>query len=96
MTYPNATMDPPKVSVLTSNHGGHSPETIAELCVDKLIQVSDSAPPEIALQAKAFRQQILEVVLQYVRVAAREDRATVVAHLGRAGMPDIAQQIRRL
>jgi hypothetical protein len=87
---------PGAVTVMTSSNGGHSPEQIAELCVDRLIRISDTAPPELAMQAKAFKEQMLAVVLHYVRMAAVEDRATVVAKLEQAGAADVAQQIRRL
>lgn len=82
--------------VVTSTNGGHSPEQVAELCVNRLIQVSDTAPPEIAMQARAFREQMLAVVLHYVRMAAEEDRQSVIAKLELAGAADVAQQIRRL
>ena len=87
---------PGAVSVMTSTNGGHNPEQIAELCVDRLIRISDTAPPELAMQARAFKEQMLAVVLQYVRMAAVEDRATVVAKLEQAGSADMAQHIRRL
>ena len=83
------------VNVMTSSDGGHSPEQIAELCVGRLLHISDTAPPELAMQAKAFREQMLAVVLHYVKLAANEDRATVVAKLERVGAADVAQQIRR-
>jgi hypothetical protein len=82
--------------VVTSNNGGHSPEQVAELCVNRLIQVSDTAPPELAQQARAFRQQMLAVVLHYVRMAAAEDRTTVCLTLEQAGFSDLAQQVRKL
>lgn len=82
--------------VVTSTNGGHSPEQIAELCVNRLIAVADTAPPELAMQARAFREQLLAVVLHYVKVAAREDRESVIAKLEQAGAADVAQQIRRL
>lgn len=85
---------PGAVTVMTSSNGGHSPEQIAELCVDRLIRVADSAPPEIAMQARAFREQMLAVVLHYVKVAATEDRATVVTRLEQAGLEVAAQMIR--
>jgi hypothetical protein len=88
--------NPGSVSVMTSSNGGHSPEQVAELCVDRLISVSESAPPEIAIQARAFREQMLAVVLNYVKMAAREDRESVIAKLERVGATDVAQQIRRL
>jgi len=48
------------------------------------------------MQAKAFREQMLAVVLHYARMAAREDRESVIAKLEQAGSADMAQQIRRL
>jgi hypothetical protein len=88
--------EPGAVTVMTSSNGGHSPEQVAELCVDRLIRISDTAPPELAMQARAFREQMLAVVLHYVRMAAVEDRATVVAKLEQAGLEVAAQTIRRL
>lgn len=87
---------PFSVNVVTSNNGGHSPETVAELCVDRIIRIADTAPPELAMQARAFRQQLLETVLQHVKMAVAEDRATVSAKLEQAAMTDLAHQIRRL
>lgn len=87
---------PGAVNVMTSSNGGHSPEQVAELCVDRLIRISDTAPPELALQARAFRGQMLAVVLHYVKMAAEEDRATVVAKLEQAGFSDLSKQIKGL
>lgn len=84
------------VTVVTSNHGGHTPEAIAEMCVGKILFVAETAPPELAQQAEAFRQQLLGVILQYVRLAATEDRATVCAKLTQSGLSDLAAHIRSL
>jgi hypothetical protein len=91
-----AGVTPFAVNVMTSNNGGHSPEQVAELCIERLIKISDTAPPELATQARAFREQMLAVVLQYVKMAVAEDRATVATKLERAGMADLAQQIKVL
>ena len=32
-------------TIVTSSNGGHSPEQVAELCVNKLINVGDNAHP---------------------------------------------------
>jgi hypothetical protein len=82
--------------VVVSSHGGHGPEQVAELCVNRLIQVADSAPPELAQQARAFREQMLAVVTHYVKVAVAEDRKTVAEKLTSAGYGQIAQQIKDL
>lgn len=84
------------VFVTTSSSGGHSPEQVAELCVNRLIGISETAPPELAQQARAFREQMLAVVLQYVKMAVAEDRATVATKLEQAGMADLAHQIKVL
>jgi len=91
-----AGVTPFAVKVMTSSGGGHNPEQVAELCVDRLISIADTSPPELAMQAKAFRQQMLAVVLHYVRMAAAEDRTTVAMKLEQAGMPDLAHQIRSI
>lgn len=84
------------VTVMTSSNGGHSPAQIAELCVNRLISVADSAPPELAMQARAFREQMLAVVMHYVKVAASEDRKTVASQLEQAGHAQLAAHIRSL
>ena len=84
------------VGVVTSSNGGHSPETVAEMCVDKLISISDQAHPVLQQQAHAFREQLLKIVTHYVKMGAQQDRATVCAKLREAGFSDLADQIRRL
>jgi hypothetical protein len=82
--------------VRTSNNGGHSPDAVAEMCTDKLMSVSDSAPPEIRLQAEAYKSQMLQIIAHYIKVAVKEDRATTCVKLQEAGFPDLANQLRRL
>ena len=43
------------IKVRTADKGGHSPDAVAEMCVDKLMSVSTSAPPEIRMQAEAYK-----------------------------------------
>jgi len=84
------------IKVHTASNGGHSPDAVAELCVDKLMSVSKSAPPEIRQQAEAYKSQMLKVIAHYIKVAVREDRATMCAKIQEAGFPDLAAQLRRL
>lgn len=72
-------------SVVTSSQGGHSPDTVAKLCVDRLISVSDTAPPEIRAQAHAYKAEMLAVVAHYMRMAVEEDRRTTMQNLKRKG-----------
>lgn len=92
----SAGVTPFAVNVMTSSNGGHSPEQVAELCVKRLIRIADTAPPELAMQAHAFREQMLAVVLHYVRMAVAEDRVTVATKLEQAGFSDLSKQIKGL
>jgi len=84
------------VKVRTANNRGYSVEAIAEMCADKVITVSDTAPDVIRAQAEAFKTEILHTVLQYIKMAVKEDRATMFVKIQEAGFPDLAEQLRRL
>lgn len=97
MTWVNAALSGVmKVEVETTSNGGHPPEFWAKRCVDRLIQVSDSAPPEIREQALAFRSQLEHAVLFHVKRAIQSDRTTVGQAVIEAGHPELAELIRRL
>lgn len=70
-----------KVDVVTSDNGGHSPEFWANRAAQRIIQVSDSAPPVIADQARAFQKQVEQVILYYMKQAIQCDRSTVASQL---------------
>ena len=84
------------VNVLTSSHGGLTHEQVAELCVERIVKIADTAPPELAQQARAFRIQLLDVVMQYMKLAIAEDRQSLAIKLERSGWSDLAHQVRRL
>lgn len=86
----------PIVSVLTTDGRGFSPDEVAARCADKLIFVSDQAPPAIRDQARAFKDQVEKVVAHYMREAIASDRTTVYNALKDAGHPELAELIRRL
>jgi hypothetical protein len=50
------------VKVRAANNGGHSVEAIAEMCADKLMTVSETAPDVIRAQAEAFKAEMLNTV----------------------------------
>lgn len=87
---------PIKVDVLTTSGRGMTAEEVAELALNKLISISDAAPPEIAAQAKAFKERMRLVLVHYMRQAIASDRTTVYNILKDAGHPDIAETIRGL
>ena len=84
------------VLVNTSDHRGFTPEELSEQCVQKLISVSDTAPPAIRDQARAYKKHVETLVAFYMRQAIRSDRTTVYNALNDAGHPDLADLIRRL
>lgn len=85
-----------KVEVETTSNRGHPPEFWAKRCVERLIQVSDNAPPAIREQALTFQAQIEHVVLLHMRRAIQSDRTTVGQAVAEVGHPDLAELIRRL
>lgn len=89
-------MGTPKVSVITTSGRGMTPEEVADLAMAKIINVADTAPPEIAAQANAFRERLRAVVTYYMKQAVASDRTTVYNALTDAGHPELAELIRRL
>jgi hypothetical protein len=63
------------VFVVTSNNGGLPPEHFAERIVDKLIFIGDNAPEPIKAQARAYRDNMLAIVLAGIKAAIDSDRA---------------------
>jgi hypothetical protein len=84
------------VKIHTANNGAHSLDAIADMCVDKLMSVSENAPDVIRAQAEAFKAEMLHIVRQYIKMAVKEDRATMFVKIQEAGFPDLAEQLRRL
>ena len=91
-----AAMEVTGVEVATTNNGGHPPEFWAKRAADKIMSVSDTAPPVIKDQALAFKAHIERVILHYMKEAVRSDRSTVAFHLGNQGEGQVADVIRRL
>lgn len=84
------------VDVATSSNSGHPPEFWARRCTERLIQISENAPPAIREQAEAFRQQMENVILLHMRRAIQSDRTTVSNAITQSGHPQLAETIRRL
>ncbi len=82
-----------KVDVVTAN-GGHPVEFWAKRASDKIMSVSDTAPPEIREQAVAFKNRIEAVVLYYIKEAVKDNNSMVSKTLADAGHPQLADLIR--
>ena len=85
-----------KVDVIATSGRGMTPEEVADLALNKLISISDTAPPEISEQARVFRERMRLVLVHYMRQAIASDRTTVYNILKDAGHPDLAETIRGL
>ena len=85
-----------EVSVVTSDNGGLETDQIVELAMDKLLKVSETAPPAIRDQAEAFREQLRALLTYYINIARREERATICHILSREGQDVLADAIRRM
>ena len=82
--------------VFTSDNGGHSPEDMAEMALNKIMIVSDTAPPVIRDQAYAHRQRLKEVLIYYMNKMCQSERTTLWALIKQQGHEDMAEIIRRL
>lgn len=94
--FEGVTLSPGIVEVQTTHHRGFTPEEVAERCLDKLLSVSDTAPPAIRDQAIAYKNHLRAVLVFYMKEAVQSDRTTVNNALLDAGHKDLAEMIRRL
>ena len=84
------------VSVFTSSNGGHLPEDVAEMALNKIMSVSENAPSFIRDQAMEHRDRLKEVLIFYMNKMAQSERTTLWALLEKQGHHDMAEIIRRL
>jgi hypothetical protein len=84
------------VNVSTSDNGGLTVDQITDLAMDKILNVANTAPEPIKDQAIAFQKNIRAVLKQYIDLAGREERATIVQKIREAGQKDLADLIRRI
>ena len=84
------------VGVFTSTNRGHSAEEMAEMALNKIMLVSDDAPPVIRDQAIAHRDKLKDVLIFYMKRMAQSERTTIWAQMRQQGHDDLAEIIRRL
>ena len=88
--------DVPVVGVRTTTGRGFTPEELAAQAADRIVSVSDTAPPAIRDQAVAFKGNVEKVVAGYLKQAVLSDRTTVYNALNDAGHPELAELVRKL
>ena len=60
------------LGVKTTENRGHTPEEVAEMATDKIISVSDTAPPQIKAQAHAFKNVCYKIIACVIAIIASE------------------------
>jgi hypothetical protein len=84
------------VKVITTNGRGLNVEELADLALRKLIYIGDNAPPELADQARQFKEQIRVVLIRYMHQAIVSDRTTLWNNLKGAGYKEVADIILKI
>ena len=77
------------IKVFTKDHGGFSPNELADRALDRIIQVGDNSHPLVREQALAFREHIRAVLVFYMNEAVKFDRVTLAHKLREAGHPEL-------
>jgi len=77
------------VFVETTQKRGWTPEELAIRAADKIIYVGDQSHPAVQAQARAFKDNVRQVVLFYLKEAVEQDRATIALRLREAGHSDL-------
>lgn len=79
------------VRVMTTQGRGFSAEELADRAVNQIIAVGDNAPPVIAEQARAFREDLREILTYYMREAMRSRNVTLASKFTEAGVPELVK-----
>ena len=77
------------VKVLTTSGRGFTPEEMAERALDKIISVGSQTHPAIRDQAEAFRNQIRQVLVYYMKETVRTHHVTLANKFRNAGHPEL-------
>jgi hypothetical protein len=78
-----------QVRVETTKGRGFTPEEIAERALDKIIAVGGNSHPVITEQARAFRENIRNVLVFYMKEVERSHRVTLANKFRKAGHPEL-------
>ena len=84
------------IEVHTTDEGGHPVEFWSDLCIKRIISVSEDAPENIQNQVKSFQDNIQKVIEEYMQNAIKSDRITINNKLDKAGFNEAADLIRKL
>ena len=91
-----STMKIGNVEVRTNGSSDYSPEYIAQRMVERVIHVSDTAPPAIRDQALAFKDQIYALILSSAKEIIKADRERIARELDKSSMAEAAMVVRMM
>ncbi len=92
----NGTSEVGSVIVHTVDYRGHTPEELAELALAKIINVGEKSHPVIIAQALAFKDNIREILVHYMRLAQQSQHGTIYGTLVKQGHEDLAKVIKQV
>lgn len=78
-----------QIRVETTQGRGFTPEEVAERALDKIIAVGSNSHPAITEQARAFRENIRNVLVFYMKEVERSQRVTLANKFRKAGHPEL-------
>jgi hypothetical protein len=81
------------VQVMTTYNLGFFAEELADRALNQIINVGDNAPPVIADQARAFQENLREVLIYFIREGMRSRNVTLAAKFTEAGFPELVKLI---
>ena len=84
------------LGVTTTDNRGHTIEEIAEMAINKIISISNTAPAPIREQAHVFKETCKKVIAYYMQEAVNNHMCTIGNQLEKQGQKDLANIIRRL
>lgn len=79
------------VKIMSTQGRGFTPEEIAERALDRIVYVGSQSHPLIREQAEAFRENIRELLVFYLKEAVRSHNVTLVNKFKKAGYPELVK-----
>jgi hypothetical protein len=70
---------------------GFTPEEVAEMALDQIIYIGVDANPIIRGQAEAYKNQLREVLVRYMKQAVASHNTTLMNRFRNAGHPELVK-----
>ena len=81
MLNPFANAEVGDVTVHTTCNRGHSAEELTEMALEKVIHISGDMPEPIKAQVMAYKDNLRDILLFYMRQAILSERVTIRAEI---------------